>query len=82
MKKLFFLLILFIGISFQMLAQTVDPKTIYYQAHGEQLDMLQGKIPINFKRAVFLTENAYDKGQLNYAEFCDELNFACDFIIR
>jgi hypothetical protein len=33
--------------------------------------MLKGQKPIDFKRAVFLTENAYHKGQLNYQTFCN-----------
>jgi hypothetical protein len=51
--------------------QTADPKTIYKQAFNEQLQMLKGQKPIDFKRAVFLTENAYYKGQLNYQTFCN-----------
>ena len=36
-----------------------DPKKIYQQAFAEQVQMLKGQKPINFKRAVFLTENSF-----------------------
>jgi hypothetical protein len=35
--------------------------------------MLQGKQPIQFKRAVFLTEDAYYNHTLNYNDFCKQL---------
>lgn len=35
--------------------------------------MLNGQKPIDFKRAVFITENAYLKGSLNYEDFCAEI---------
>jgi len=35
--------------------------------------MLKGQTPVNFKRAVFITENAYNKGTLNYAAFCSDI---------
>ncbi|NMD00135.1 MAG: hypothetical protein GYA62_10490 [Bacteroidales bacterium] len=54
--------------------QTEEPKTIYKQAFNEQLQMLNGQKTIDFKRAVFLTENAYHKGQLNYRIFCSEIS--------
>lgn len=48
----------------------------YYfkQAVDEIAAMLEDKKPISFKRAVFLTENAYYKGQLNYEKFCNQLD--------
>ena len=36
--------------------------------------MLNGQKPISFKRAVFLTENAYYKGQLDWSEFNNEID--------
>ena len=36
--------------------------------------MLNGHKPIDFKRAVYLTENAYHKGQLNYQSFCNDIS--------
>ena len=50
-------------------------QTDYYkQAIDEICDMLNDKKPLDFKRAVFLTENAYYNGQLNYTEFCNEIS--------
>lgn len=36
--------------------------------------MLTGIKPISFKRAVFLTENAFKGGTLNYQAFCKEID--------
>ncbi|MBP6456001.1 MAG: hypothetical protein KA275_04655 [Chitinophagaceae bacterium] len=36
--------------------------------------MLNGKKNINFKRAVFLTENAFHNGKLDYTVFCNEIS--------
>ena len=33
------------------------------------LTCLNGKVPLNFKRAVFIYENTYLKGTLNYENF-------------
>jgi len=53
-------------------AQT-DSVRYYKEAFAEQLKMLKGQKPIDFKRAVFITENAYYKGQLSYKSFCNEI---------
>lgn len=54
-------------------AQT-DSTKFYKEAFAEQLQMLKGQKPMNYKRAVFLTENAYYKGQLNYQTFCNNIS--------
>lgn len=36
--------------------------------------MLTGIVPVNFKRAVFLTEDAYSAGRLNYQSYCQSIN--------
>lgn len=41
----------------------------YECAYQEYLDMLEGRKPLDFKRAVFIYENTYLKGTLNYDEF-------------
>ena len=38
-------------------------------AFAELRDMLEGRAPISFERAVFVTENAYRDGTLGYADF-------------
>lgn len=41
----------------------------YEYAYQQYLDMLEGRKPLDFKRAVFIYENTYLKGILNYDEF-------------
>lgn len=41
----------------------------YECAYQQYLDMLEGRKPLDFKRAVFIYENTYLKGTLNYDEF-------------
>jgi hypothetical protein len=36
--------------------------------------MLTGQKPLSFKRSVFLTENAYYSGRLNYQAFCQDIS--------
>lgn len=69
-------LVLILAIGLLGLTRTnVFAQTDYYkQAVDEICDMLNDKKPMDFKRAVFLTENAYYNGQLNYTEFCNEIN--------
>jgi hypothetical protein len=69
MKHLFLILFLFCLDTF---AQT-EHKTMYRQAFEEQKAMLEGKKPLNFKRSVFLVENAYHKNTLNYQQFCQQI---------
>jgi hypothetical protein len=54
-------------------AQT-DTAKFYKEAFAEQLQMLKGQKTIDFKRSVFLTENAYYKGQLSYQTFCNNIS--------
>ncbi len=46
---------------------------LYEKAFQELLQMLNGQNPIDFKRAVFISENAYCNGKLDYAKYCDEI---------
>ncbi|MDZ7741053.1 MAG: hypothetical protein U5Q03_04705 [Bacteroidota bacterium] len=47
----------------------------YFQdAVYEICNMLEDKTPISFKRAVFLTENAYHDGQLDWNVFCSQID--------
>lgn len=51
-------------------------KTIYdhYEAAYNELEtMLQGKKPLNFKRAVFVTENAWYRDSLSYSDFSNQI---------
>lgn len=66
---LFFTLIF----TLHLAGQTSDPKRFYQDAFAEQLKMLTGQKPLDFKRAVFVTENAYNEGKLNYPDFCNNI---------
>lgn len=47
---------------------------IYERAYQELSKMLDERYPLSFKRAVFLTENAYLDNQVSYENFCGLLN--------
>ena len=51
-----------------------DYEFYFKQAVDEITDMLEDRKPVDFKRAVFLTENAYYEGQLDYSNFCNQLD--------
>ncbi len=46
----------------------------YASAFDEQLKMLSGKARMDYKRSVFLTENAFHNGKLDYGIFCKEIS--------
>ena len=50
-----------------------EHRKLYEQAFDEQHRMLKGELPIDFKRAVYITENAYHNGTLNYDSFKSEI---------
>lgn len=53
---------------------TVYCQDKYYNlAFNEINQMLEDKIPLDFKRASFLVEWAYLKGNLDYADFCKQI---------
>jgi len=88
MKKI--LTILFIAVSCFSFSQHKeegkDPiKESYYQAFAELNDMLSGNIPVNFKRAVFITENAFMDNGLDYEAFSayiKELSHVCNEVAK
>lgn len=49
-------------------------KLAYKKAFQEQQAMLSGQQPINFKRSVFVTENAFYGGKLNYQAYCQDID--------
>lgn len=73
MKKLFLLLSL-IGLSFYSIGQVEQAKENYNQAFDELNQMLKGEKPLSFKRAVFITENAYVENQLSYEDFQKQID--------
>jgi hypothetical protein len=71
------LIILFLVTGFttsRSFGQETVYKQLYKEAFSEQYRMLREEKPIDFKQAVFLTENAYHRGELNYESFKDEIS--------
>jgi hypothetical protein len=73
MKQTSTILLFILTVALHSTAQT-DTAKFYKEAFAEQLQMLKGQKPLDFKRSVFLTENAYYKGQLNYQTFCNSIS--------
>ena len=60
-----------------------EPRNRHYrQAYLEMADMLDGKIPLSIKRAVFLAEWAYLDGDLDYDAYCLSIDTAVAFLQR
>jgi len=53
---------------------SVDPKKHYEKAFKHIKKMLKGQAPLSFRDAVFLTENAYLEGNLNYTSYLIHLH--------
>lgn len=63
-------------LSCSVFAQNSDSSRIYYQqAFDEIKAMLEGKTEPSFKRAVFVTENAYFDNSLSYEQFNEQIDF-------
>ena len=67
---IFVLISYFFTISF---ASANDHKEMYRKVFEEQSQMIKGEKPIDFKRAVFITENAFHKNTLSYFNFCNRI---------
>lgn len=72
MKQTLATILFSLTVVYNSTAQT-DTAKFYQEAFAEQLQMLKGQKPIDYKRAVFVTENAYYNGQLNYQSFCNDI---------
>jgi hypothetical protein len=59
---------------------TVAGTEFYRQAFAEIGEMLEGKKPLNLKRAVFLTENAYWDNRMTYDWFAADISSNGDII--
>ena len=56
------------------LKDTLVTKDEYFnKAYNEIVHMLEGNLPLDFKRAVFLTEWSYVEGKLDYEKFCKDI---------
>jgi hypothetical protein len=49
-------------------------KSSYDYAYNQIMKMVNGESPLDFKRAVFLTENAFYSNKLDYNEFCQRID--------
>lgn len=74
MNKVVILILFFIFGITSTQGQTEEQKNIYKQAFEEQLQMIKGVKKIDFKRAVYLSENSFYEGKLNYEAFCNEIS--------
>jgi RHS repeat-associated protein len=72
--KRFLIILLFVGLSIHSSGQITDVKVNYELAFDEMHRMLRGETPLSFKRAVFLTENAYLENQFSYEEFQEPID--------
>lgn len=77
MKKIF-LPILFACLAISSFGQDLTAKIYYDQAFYELNQMLNNEKPLSFKRAVFITENAYTENLLSYEDF----SFQIDALIK
>jgi hypothetical protein len=50
-------------------------KQCFYDAKTELENMLSGKIPLDYERAVFITENAYWNNEVDYSMFKSNIDF-------
>jgi hypothetical protein len=57
-------------------------KQLFRDAKTELQAMLEGRLPMNFSRAVFLHENAYLGGTLNYEAFMQAIRFRAEIAKR
>ena len=73
MKKLF-LTLTFTIICTLLFSQTFEQQMMYKKAFDEMMQMIKGEKPVNFKRAVFLYENAHYNNTLDYQKFCAEID--------
>jgi hypothetical protein len=73
MKFRLLLLLLVIAFSCLIKAQNIDP--LYTNAYGVLDSMLIGTQPLNFQKAVFITENAYLENRLNEKAFSDVIHY-------
>ncbi|MBI4645307.1 MAG: hypothetical protein HY738_01620, partial [Bacteroidia bacterium] len=57
-------------------------KSCFYSAKAELENMLSGKIPLNYERAIFITENAYRGNAIDYSEYKKILDIHTERILN
>jgi len=76
-KSILLSIMLFISIA---LSAQNSVKQNFILAKNEIESMLSGKTPLDYEKAVFITENAYYGGYYSYDNFKNEITFAQNFI--
>jgi len=56
-------------------AKAQSAKEIYHSTFAELKNMIDGNQDADFKKAVFLVENSYWGGKLDYKEFCNAIKY-------
>lgn len=72
--KNFVLAVFLFLLSREGIAQPNDNRAHYENAFTELKGMLSGSTPLSFKRAVFITENAYLNNELNYQDYISKIS--------
>ena len=60
------------------IAQSLTPLDIYNRAYEKLEAMMEGEAPLNFKHAVFISENAFFNDSLSYQTYLDEITSLAD----
>jgi hypothetical protein len=77
-----FLWFVWSGLPAQAQTKNDSLKQLFRDAKTELQAMLEGRLPLNFSRAVFLHENAYLGGTLNYEAFLQDIRFRTEIVKR
>ncbi|MDR2684001.1 MAG: hypothetical protein LBB53_01305 [Prevotellaceae bacterium] len=75
MQKLFLTLIFSTFFAAFSFSQTRYQFYIYKTSFDEMIAMIKDEKPVDFKRAVFLVENAHYDNTFDYSKFCAEIDF-------
>ncbi|MCG8580839.1 MAG: hypothetical protein MI866_13030 [Bacteroidales bacterium] len=65
--------LLILSLFYTLINSYGQSKSHYEYAFNEICKMLNGDNVLDFKKAVFITENAFHSGQLDYGEFCERI---------
>nr|WP_320119523.1 hypothetical protein [uncultured Marinifilum sp.] len=72
MQRLF-LILLFVIVGITTKAQS--DKDLYNSTFVELRNMAEGKQPVDFKKAVYMVENCYFNGEIDYKLFCKAIDY-------
>jgi len=73
MKSLLRLILPLLLFPFAAIAQFDSTKATYNEAYDSLQAMLAGRSPQSFKKAVFITENAFTANSMYYEKFDDHI---------